>query len=118
MTARILGLALAALAGTAEAAVFECTYTQTCDDAGCGPYDATYRFELNPKNGMGQLVDVAGTFPGTYSLRGGLHHFLIVNDAGSELVTITPTGESSYAGHLGSDGGLITYRLAGQCVER
>ena len=117
MIARALLLALAS-AGTAQAAVFDCTYTETCDEMGCAPYDATYTFELNPKYGTGQLVDPAGTFPGTYSFLGGLHHFVLVNDAGSELVTIAPSGQSYYSGHMGSGGGLMVYRLGGRCVER
>lgn len=118
MIARALALTLLPLAGAAGAATFECTYAETCDETGCAPYDATYTFELDPKYGTGALVDPAGTFPGTYSLAGGLHHFVLVNDAGSELVTIAPSGQSYYSGHMVDGGGLMVYRLSGRCVRR
>jgi hypothetical protein len=118
MTTRILALALAALAGAAQAATFECTYTESGDETGCTAYDATYTFELDLKYGTGAPVDRAGTFPGTCSLAAGLHHFSLVNDAGAELVTMARSGQSYYSGHMAGEEGLIVCRLSGGCAQR
>lgn len=113
-----LALALAGTAAQAERLAFECSFTTRCDETGCSANDATYAFRFDTEAGTGEMIAVGTSYPGWYLASAELHHFVFVNDAGSELTSITLDGAATYSGHMSLDGMASWYRLEGQCAAR
>jgi hypothetical protein len=109
---------LAAQAAAAKPVMWNCQFVERCSEADCGPDSSVYDFEIDVEAGTGALVYGDQRFEGFVAVGGDLIHFFFVNDAGSETVTIMPSGYVSYSGHMGAGSVLSTYRLTGQCRQR
>jgi hypothetical protein len=113
-----LAFALVATAAQAERLAFDCNFATRCDAAGCEALGANYQFRLDTEAGTGDMIADGLTFPGWYLSSTGLHHFVFVNDAGSEMTSIAENGQATYSGHMAIDGQSTWYRLEGQCTAR
>jgi hypothetical protein len=113
-----MALAAAASAAQAERLAYDCSFDTRCDDSGCGALTANYQFRFDTEAGTGDMISDGTAFPGWYLASSGMHHFLFVNDAGSELTSITLNGEATYSGHMTIEGASSWYRLEGQCSAR
>jgi hypothetical protein len=111
-------LALTASAASAERVAYTCNFDTRCDGAGCTSNAVSYDFIVDTAAGSGEMRAEGQSYPGGAFASEGMTHFVMVNDFGAELTTITDTGGAFYTGHMAFDGVPSFYRLEGQCTQR